>query len=486
MNVLIRADASAQAGGGHIARCIALAEAIHDRGGDALFATRQDATLGHRMLKVAGMPYRELPCGADWQSDAEATRQLLGGRDWVVVDHYDLDARWQKTVSQHPVGILVIDDLANRPHDCAVLTDAGRPASAWGQYAGFAPSECAFLLGPRYALLRREFRNAPDPGQERERPRLMIFFGSADGQSLTELALDALGSANLLEELSVHVVLTSANRQAASIRQRDGIEVHEDVADMPALIAGMDIALGAGGVSLWERCSLGVPGLVVGLNENQIRGVQLAEAAGAVRSIGLSDVRQPSVFAKAIRKFVADRGRWQAMASAGRALVDGRGADRIAAHMGALELRVANPDDCELLWQWVNDPGVRAMAFNTEPISFEDHQAWFASKTCSPSSLILLAEQAGAPVGQVRFDAGDDDEEAQSWVIDISLAPEYRGRKLALEVLQKALVLFQRAHRNAVAVAWVKSDNAPSARLFETAGFQSDGNRPGARRYVYR
>lgn len=486
MNVLIRADASAQAGAGHIARCIALAEAIYDRGGDALFATRQDATPGHRMLEAAGMPYCELPRGADWQDDAEATRELLGGKDWVVVDHYGLDARWQKIVSQDPVGILVIDDLANRQHDCAVLTDAGRPASAWEEYTGFVPTECSFLLGPRYALLRRNFRNSPALKPERERPNLLIFFGSADGQGLTELALDALGSANLLEELSVHVVLTSTNRRAAAIRQRDGIQVHEDVANMPALIAGMDIALGAGGVSLWERCSLGVPGLVVGLNENQLPGVQLAETAGAIRSIELSDVRQQNVFANAIRQFVADRGHWQAMASKGRVLVDGRGADRIAAHMGALELRLANPGDCELLWQWANDPGVRAMAFNTDPIPFEDHQAWFASKIRSSSSLILLAAQAGAPVGQVRFDADDDDGDARSWVIDISLAPEYRGRKLALEVLQKALVLFRRAHNDAVAVAWVKSGNAPSARLFEAAGFQSDGDKSGARRFVYR
>jgi spore coat polysaccharide biosynthesis predicted glycosyltransferase SpsG/RimJ/RimL family protein N-acetyltransferase len=403
-----------------------------------------------------------------------------------VVDHYGLDARWQKTVAQDPVGVLVIDDLANRSHDCAVLTDAGRPASAWEEYADITPTECSFLLGPKYALLRRDFRNAPAAKPEREQPNLLIFFGSEDGQGLTERALDALGSANLLDELTVHVVLTSTNRQAAAIRQRDGIEVHEDVADMPALIAGMDIALGAGGVSLWERCSLGVPGLVVGLNENQIPGVQLAEAAGAIRSIGLSDVRQPNVFAETIRQFVADRDHWRAMASAGRELVDGRGADRIVAHMGALELRVANPDDSELLWRWANDPDVRAMAFNTDPISFEDHQAWFASKIHSSSSLILLAAQAGAPVGQVRFDAGGDDGDVRSWVIDISLAPEYRGRKLALEVLQKALVLFRRAHRNAVAVAWVKSGNAPSAKLFEAAGFQSDGNRDDARRFVYR
>ena len=482
MNVLIRADASVQSGGGHIARCIALAQAIKARGGETVFATRQDATPGHQMLNSAGIPYFELPSGSDWQGDAEATRQLLHGKDWLVVDHYGLDARWEKTVSRGEANVLVIDDLADRPHDCNVLTDAGRPDSAMGEYADCMTSECTFLLGPRFAMLRGEFGNAPTEKTDRILPKLLVFFGSVDGHGMTAICLDALENAGLFGKVSVHVVLMAANRHSDAIRRRKGIFVYEDISDMAALIADMDIAIGAGGVSLWERCRLGVPSLVIGLNDNQSAGVRLAEGAGAIRSIGISDARQTQYLAEVVREFVTGRDKWPAMASAGQALVDGRGADRVAAHMGSLCLRKARPDDCELYWHWANDPGVRAMAFNSAPIPLEDHRVWFALKLSSNDSLLLIAEQAGSPAGQVRFDL---DAEEGGWLVDVSLAPDYRGRKLAVEILQKALASLRRRDRDAVAIARVKNENVASARLFSAAGFRCDEHRSGTLRFVY-
>lgn len=334
MNVLIRADASAQAGGGHIARCIALAEAIHDRGGDALFATRQDATLGHRMLKAAGMPYRELSCGADWLSDAEATRQLLGGNDWVVVDHYGLDARWQKVFKDDGIGVLVLDELADRPHACDILVDTGRPEDGGNAYDRLVPDNCIRLLGPHYLVLRREFRETPPaPKDQKKTTDLLVFFGSTDGASLTGRLLDAIDQVGLRGDLTTHVLLSKVNARYEEIRNRRGIVVHENVSDMAGLLADMDIAIGAGGVSMWERCRMGVPSLTVALNDNQMPGVTLASSAGVIRSLALNDARDPVLFSDALSRFFECRQSWPAIGAAGRKIVDGNGAARIIDRM---------------------------------------------------------------------------------------------------------------------------------------------------------
>ena len=486
MDVLIRADASAQAGGGHVARCIALAEAINAGGGKTVFATREDARAGRQMLESAGIPYVRLPPGDDWREDAEATRPFVRGMDWVVIDHYGLDARWQRAVSEEGAGVVVIDDLANRPHDCAILVDPGRSVTGRADYDSYVPAECDVLMGPLFVMLRSGFGDVRAARSERTHTNLLVFFGSADNQNLTARSLDAIDNINFEENLSVHVLLTSATHNAGSIRERSGIVVHENVVDMASLIADMDIALGAGGVSMWERCSLGVPSLTIGVNQNQMPGLQLAEAAGAIRTLKMEDVLKPDTFEEAIRLFVTARQEWAAMASSARNLVDGRGAQRIVTQMGPLTLRAAVPADCELLWQWANDTVVQAMAFNSDPIPLEEHRVWFAAEMKTRGSLIFISEQAGTPIGQVRFDVPENGVDSDEWTIDISLAPEFRGQNLGIEVLQKAMVLFRRVHTDAPVIAWVKTANVPAAGLFEAAGFRRTDCRHGAERFIFR
>ena len=483
MNVLIRADGSTHTGGGHVGRCIALAEAIGAAGGNVRFATRADAPLGQAMLKAARLPFSLLDSADDWKADAGATRDLAAGADWIAVDHYGLDCRWEEIVKSAGARLLVLDDLANRPHACDLLADPGRGADGGAAYADLVPDGCVTLFGPRHALLRQEFVVRRRAGKTfRDRPRVAIFFGSADGARLTEPALEAVAGAVPAGSVETHVIVTSANERRAALRARPGISVHEDVTDMAGLLDSMDIAIGAGGIALWERCCLGLPGLAVALNDNQRPGVRAAADAGAIRSLAPAAAREPEALAAAVRKLFDERDRWPDMSARGRRLVDGRGAARLVAHMGPLSLQPAGTADCETLWRWANDPAVRQMAFESAQIPREDHDAWFARKLESASTIILIARHGVAPVGQVRFDkaAGEG-----GWLVDISVAAAHRGRRLALEMLLKALVALRRDCPDALAVAWVKDQNRPSRALFEAAGFAPDGARPGATRFVY-
>jgi len=337
MNILLRADASAKTGGGHMGRCIALAQELRARGNLVEFATRADDHLGTSMLTHAEIPFRILDCNDDWQSDANATCETAQTSDWVVVDHYGMDDRWETQVRKSGSRILVIDDLANRRHDCDILVDAGR-APGSDAYRDLLSPASAVLMGPRYSILRREFRaprrRAPRTGKK----NILVFFGSADGPELTIPVLEALAGVDCRASLNVHVVVTDANPRRRQIRRFEGVIVHDNVPNMAALLGGMDMAIGAAGVSMWERCRMGVPSLTVAVNDNQKPGLEIAASAGAVIPLALEDARSSRILHETVSAFVANRNALEAAGSAARQLVDGLGARRVAQAIGARAL----------------------------------------------------------------------------------------------------------------------------------------------------
>lgn len=137
-----------------------------------------------------------------------------------------------------------------------------------------------------------------------------------------------------------------------------------------------------------------------------------------------------------------------------------------------LRLRPVEPGDCALLWEWANDPEVRAAAFNTELIPWTDHVAWFYARLSSERSRILLAVTPdGIPIGQVRFDLGADGHEAE---IDISIASAHRGRGLGEDLLVMACREYQR-ETGLVLAARVRPMNGRSMKIFASAGFVCSG-----------
>ena len=335
MKILLRADASAKTGAGHMGRCIALAQELEARGNLVEFATRTDDRLGTSMLTRAEIPFHILDCNDDWRSDAKATREAAQASDWVVVDHYGLDDRWETQIRKSGSKILVIDDLANRRHDCDILVDAGR-APGSDAYRDLLPPASAVLFGPRYSILRREFRTQQRRASRTRKKNILVFFGSADGSELTIPVLEALDGVDCRASLNVHVVVTDANPRRRQIRQLEGVIVHENVPNMAALLSGMDMAIGAAGLSMWERCRLGLPSLTIALNDNQRPGLEIAASAGAVVPLELEDARSSRILYETVSAFVANRNALEAARSAARRLVDGKGAIRIASLCGAV------------------------------------------------------------------------------------------------------------------------------------------------------
>jgi UDP-2,4-diacetamido-2,4,6-trideoxy-beta-L-altropyranose hydrolase len=355
MRVAFRADASLRLGAGHVMRCLTLADRLAARGHACRFLTREQPghmagairARGHAVDLLPGDAARREPAAAGapphagwhgaWADDARACHRLLqpDPPDWLVVDHYGLDTRWDDALAGARDRLLAIDDLADRPHACDLLLDQnlGRRAA---DYDGLVPVGCRRLIGPHHALLRPQFaaRRAESLQRRAEArlERILVSMGGVDADDATGAVLAAIEAADLAPAVALTVVmgpqapwLDAVRARATSMRHP--AEVLVDVPDMAAQMARADLAIGAAGGTAWERCCLGLPALIVVLADNQRPGARALVAAGAARVI-----EGPAELGQALPQHLAAWSDPRALAEASRraaAITDGLGADRV-------------------------------------------------------------------------------------------------------------------------------------------------------------
>lgn len=329
-----RCDAGAALGGGHLMRCLTLAQALRARGWRIEFLCRELPGAGLDRVTAAGFALHRL---AD--DRPQTARACLEGDEagWLIVDHYALDAAFQRAACPAGWRVMVIDDLADRDHHCALLLDQ-TPGRAAGDYDGRVPDGCTRLIGPDYALLRLDFAVGrpvvPEAGPLR---RVLVAMGAADPANATGAVLDALAARG---DLMVTVVLGSGAPHLVTVagqveaRGKAGRLLVQH-GDMAGLMAQQDAAIGAGGMTGLERAAIGLPALIVILADNQRLAASALHASGAARLIG--DVRAPRWSEALLPALdaVTEPDVRITMARAGLALVDGRGASRVAEAMDA-------------------------------------------------------------------------------------------------------------------------------------------------------
>ncbi len=326
MKITIRVDASYAMGHGHVMRCLTLAEAFRKRGAQVVFVCREHeghlcGRIEERGFSTFRLPKINIQCndrssyaawiGASWQEDFEQTRaaiQATGQRsDWLVADHYGLDERWESSLRSCVARIMVIDDLADRVHDCDLLLDQNLVAQMQHRYASKVPLSCALLLGPEYALLQPLYAELHDRVLPREGPirRILIYFGGADSTNMTGRSLAAFIHLNR-PDITVDVVFAADSPHATNIHKQvaghSNIHIHSNLPSLAPLMAKADLAIGAGGATSWERLCLGLPSLVVTLAENQRPVAQYLHESGLIHWIGdEGQVDQQAIAATLVR-----------------------------------------------------------------------------------------------------------------------------------------------------------------------------------------
>ena len=472
-------------------RCLTLADALKQRGAQIRFVSRHLPEHLKDMLAAKGHQFMPLDSssseaitddlayahwlGSSQQADAQDSIQVLSDQawDWLLVDHYALDARWESALRQTAKNILVIDDIADRQHDCDVLLDQNFYADMDARYTGRVPANCRLLLGPRYALLREEFRQLREQIKPRTGPvkRVLVFFGGVDVDNNTGRIVAALSSLGI-EGLLVDVVIGAQHphrEQIESSCAEHQFDCHVQTGRMAELMAAADLAIGAGGTAIWERCCLGLPTLAICTADNQVKQVADAASEGLLYAPDLKDdlIR---VIKRHVIALMENGYLRQAISHNTMQAVDGRGILRVIGNLGCggIKLRVASQEDSEQLFEWRNHPTIRAVSRNPEVIDWKDHQEWLAAVLTSPDRLLLIGQYEGAPMGVVRFDIQDNEAEVSIYVV-----PGIKKSGLGRDLLQSAERWFA-ANRPGIGKvhAHVLADNERSARLFLGSGYQ--------------
>lgn len=319
MKIAIRADSSLALGSGHIMRCVTLARILVSFGYEIHFISLNLKGNMADFLKSYGFHVHLLQSNIvkdslsiqqlidaikqTIQNDAEQTTDLLkkhGPFEWIIVDHYSLDVTWENIVSECVERIFVIDDLANRIHNCDVLLDQNFHLNPLDRYEGKIPRKCVALLGTKYMLFRSEFLNIKPRVRNGEIKRLLIFFGGSDLTNETSKTLKALLILKR-ENLYIDVVLGASNPHTQEIydlcRKIPDTKIHVQIDYMAQLMNDADLAIGAGGASTWERCLLGLPALIIVLAENQRISIEELENKEVFVNLGShEDVDENLIF----------------------------------------------------------------------------------------------------------------------------------------------------------------------------------------------
>lgn len=499
LNIAFRTDAGYEIGHGHLVRCLTLARILRESGARVTFVCRPLDGLPRGLIEDSGfslvyLPIRRdaaesvrngLPEALDWSEDARLTVGALRGThqqlDWLVVDHYELEKRWERELRQLAARILVIDDLADREHDCDVLLDQNLLENMEQRYHDKLPPDAIALLGPQYALLQPDYRRLHVEAPVRRGPvrRIFVFFGGADIHDLTGRTLAALSQIEG-KSLTADVAISAGNPHAEAIRKAaerdDRVTVHVGLPSLAELMFRADLAVGAAGTATWERLCMGLPAVVVTIAGNQTAVARELQRRGLIRWLGSSDDVDQESLLLALREAVT-RGLDDDCSRRCLETVDGRGADRVATVLlldadSPLVVRPAVLSDEELVLQWANDPLTRASGFNPNLIDANTHRSWFRRRLENPDEnhFYILETDRAVPVGQVRFEKWEG-----KWELHYLVAPAFRRRGLGRRLLQHALPELSRTGVDRV-FARVKNGNTPSCRIFERLGFERQPN----------
>ena len=342
--LIIRADAGPEIGTGHVMRCLALAQGWQDAGGQAVFAATHQLPALEQRLVSEGFRIERLSAHAGRDADATQTAELASRSDahWVVLDGYSFGADYQRSLNAAGHKVFLIDDFGHSEHYFADVVLDQNPGTREELYRNREP-HTKLLLGPQYALLRREFRAWEEWKRDfTEAPRLLITLGGADPGGMTPSIIEALKGAPFENvETTVLVGLANPNRAQIEALANPSIRLLHNIANVPYEMARSDIAIIAAGGTLWELLYMG--NCALSYSRNQVQADVLSELAtsGTVNWLGPVEEFDPERLVEGIMRLAKRPDCRRRMSSRARAVVDGSGVPRVLQALG-----IEAPDTC--------------------------------------------------------------------------------------------------------------------------------------------
>jgi UDP-2,4-diacetamido-2,4,6-trideoxy-beta-L-altropyranose hydrolase len=489
-----RADASAEIGIGHVMRCLALANHLLKEKHSTLFICRSIPETLKCQIRKAGhdliiLKPSQLTINSDdystWlrasqQQDAQETINILDkiNNHWLIVDHYGIDHKWEKYLRAYTDHLMVIDDLANRKHDCDILLDQTFKRET-KDYNALLNSDTFLLLGSKFSLLRDEFHNDTEKVLELRNKNLpsksdvLVMLGGTDPSNLTSRCIKTLKRNQNIEKIIVilsnnAVHLSKITNEYQSDRQ---LTIHISPKNISQIMLDVDVAIGASGTSSWERCATGLPSVSIVQAENQRLIAKNLQENGIATTIEQDEIEVK--LNKHVNNWLSNSEKYKNAVDSGLAICDGKGVKRVFKALTLLrqvKLRIATEDDSDIYFQWANHTSIRQYAFSKDSISYDKHQQWFINKLNNKNSYLFVGLIKERPIGQVRFDR---EKKGNSYLIDIHLNPEEAGKGYGTFLLFNALLKLKNTVNHPIIVnAVVFENNISSKKMFDNNHFK--------------
>ena len=479
MNIFFRTDSSISIGTGHVMRCVTLADELTRRGSTVSFMCREGEGSLINLIEEKGYKVHRLLHDASLEEDRQVAQKILLAErnkpDWLITDNYNIDISWETSLREYAKKIMVIDDLADKKHDCDILLNQNINATE-RDYEALVPDNCTKFIGPKYALLRNQFSSKRKTLRRRngEIKKILVFLGGADPDNVTCTVLRALELLNM-PEIEKEIVIGESNPNRDSVKefvsQLPNANLHINVENMDQFMSDADLSIGSCGTATWERCCLGLPSIVIGLAENQLKIANKMQEDGAIIYTGwFEDVTAKDIL-EDISFLLRHKEIVRSISLKSLDCVDGKGTVRVTDNLlnifSSIRLRDATPDDCWSIYEWRNDSEVRRYFFDSSPVSRDKHKEWFMAAISSSKTALLIGENGDKPVGVLRYDF--DSEKA---LASIYMVPEFISRGVGVSVLKKGSGWIKRYHPEVRRIiAETKHGNIASQKIFERAGF---------------
>lgn len=470
MKVFIITEGSEDIGFGHITRCLSLYQAFEEKGILPVFVVNGDETVKDLLRDKNYEIF-------NWLEKEEKLLDFVQDADVVIIDSYLADYELYETISKLVKIPVYIDDNKRIEYPGGIVVNG----TIYAEELNYPQKiDVTYLLGSQYISLREEFRDVPEKEIRKSIETVMITFGGDDMRNMTPRVLKLFNEN--FPGLSKKVVIGKGFRNIKKIENLSDFKTqliyYPDAEGMKEVMLEADIAISAGGQTLYELARVGVPTIAIAVAGNQMNNIKGWQRAGFIEYAGWWEDKD--VLDNIMQKIalLGDYDLRMHNSQTVRATIDGRGAPRIiqkcvqAFFKDSVILRLAETEDLYDVYKLSHTKDIRSVSFQQEKITLKSHKKWFNQKICDKSCLFLIGEIDNAFLGQVRLDM--DGKEA---VISISLVKKFRGLGIGEVVMDKA-INFVKLHYPVIRIinAFVKQENTASIKFFREAGFKFNKN----------
>lgn len=475
--VFVRCDAGTQLGMGHLVRCLSLSHMVRHYFKVQFILQETDRT-AYEWILSHGFTYLTLPRNIDFNADCNQLVRLLEKNaqqnDLVVLDGYHFQSSYQKNLFDAGYKVVAIDDLHSWHHSAHLVINH---APGITSHVYDVASNTRLLLGSAYALLRPEILQASREMRHiRAIESVLISMGASDADNCTLFFAEIL--TKHFPALRVQLLVSSINphleeilRFAEDHSPAISLHINLNTSELVYQLQRADAVICPASTISLEACALGCSILTGFTAENQQGILSGLTAAGAAISLGHFQTLDPNATRQKIESFFSDSALRQQQQVNQRMLIDGHSGLRIALHF--LEIsrsashRKATLEDAQQIFDWANEPAVRANSFQSEPISWDNHLQWYTQALQTPALSIRLYFVDHMAAAQMRLKTED-----ATATISYSVAPHLRGQGLGTWLLQHICLLtaIEMPHIQWLQ-GWVKKANVASIKAFERSKF---------------